>query len=151
MGRGSIGSRRSSTIPPPAAANAWRFCAPGCPPVTTVGRSWQALVTAANAWNADPLMTLPGVRLFPSASEPLSPCDRLARQRETQERRTDRQQEAQADVHAGAATLPVLEQGHRLVAEGRKRGIPAADPQGQEGAELGSERWRLHPVPPDGA
>jgi hypothetical protein len=51
-GRGSIGSRRSSTIPPPEFRNASRSAVDGCPPVTTLGRSWQALGTRWSAWKA---------------------------------------------------------------------------------------------------
>ena len=48
-GRGSIGSRRSSTMPPPESRKASRSAVEGWPPVTTLGRSWQALGTRSSA------------------------------------------------------------------------------------------------------
>src|SRR6185503_8778291 len=47
--RGSIGSRRSSRIPPPAARNRSRSAAEGCPPVTRPGTGWHAFGTSASA------------------------------------------------------------------------------------------------------
>ena len=58
-GRGSIGSRRSSTIPPPAALNAARWSADGCPPVShgreqlaRVGDAAQGLDRCRHAGNS---------------------------------------------------------------------------------------------------